>query len=263
VQLEQIQVVVYPRNPWEAIDLGFSMVQQWWQPLAKIWLATILPLVIMIYVLSNRELWLASWIVWWLKPLFDRWILYFFSRALFGETVSIKQLWQQLPNLLFKTHLFRGLTWDRLTLIRSFKLPISQLEGLTGQLWRQRLKILQTKTLSYAQWLTVVCVGLEWIVYLSLCFLLYLMMPVTAQIELKTIIYNIETAPWWIEINRAIFYCLALSLVEILYVASGFALYLNRRTHLEGWDIELSFRRLAADMTKMGISNTTHPGNHP
>jgi hypothetical protein len=40
-------------------------------------------------------------------------------------------------------------------------------------------------------------------------------------------------------------YVLAISIVEPLYVAGGFALYLNRRTILEGWDVELAFRRLA------------------
>jgi hypothetical protein len=41
-------------------------------------------------------------------------------------------------------------------------------------------------------------------------------------------------------------YLVALSLIEPLYVASGFTLYLNRRTELEGWDIEIAFRQLAA-----------------
>jgi hypothetical protein len=34
------------------------------------------------------------------------------------------------------------------------------------------------------------------------------------------------------------------TLVEPLYVASGFSLYLNRRSELEGWDLELVFRRM-------------------
>ncbi len=41
-------------------------------------------------------------------------------------------------------------------------------------------------------------------------------------------------------------YLVALSLIEPLYLASGFTLYLNRRTELEGWDIEIVFRQLAA-----------------
>ena len=35
-----------------------------------------------------------------------------------------------------------------------------------------------------------------------------------------------------------------MSAIEPLYVACGFALYLNRRTQLEAWDIDLAFRRL-------------------
>jgi hypothetical protein len=38
---------------------------------------------------------------------------------------------------------------------------------------------------------------------------------------------------------------LGISLFEPLAVACGFALYLNRRVYLEGWEIELAFRRLA------------------
>ena len=40
-------------------------------------------------------------------------------------------------------------------------------------------------------------------------------------------------------------YVVAVSLIEPLYVAGGFAIYLNRRTLLEGWDIEVALRRLA------------------
>src|SRR6185295_4622048 len=37
----------------------------------------------------------------------------------------------------------------------------------------------------------------------------------------------------------------AVLLLEPFYVAAGFALYLNRRTLLEGWDIEVALRRIA------------------
>jgi phosphatidylglycerophosphate synthase len=36
----------------------------------------------------------------------------------------------------------------------------------------------------------------------------------------------------------------AMTLVEIFYIGGSFGLYLNCRTHLEGWDVELAFRRL-------------------
>jgi hypothetical protein len=40
------------------------------------------------------------------------------------------------------------------------------------------------------------------------------------------------------------YYMAAVSLIEPFYVTAGFALYLNRRAILEGWDIELALRRL-------------------
>jgi hypothetical protein len=40
-------------------------------------------------------------------------------------------------------------------------------------------------------------------------------------------------------------YALAVFVIEPLYVAAGFALYLNRRTLLEGWDLEVALRRIA------------------
>jgi hypothetical protein len=40
-------------------------------------------------------------------------------------------------------------------------------------------------------------------------------------------------------------YIAAIALIEPLYVAAGFALYLNRRTALEGWDLEVQLRSIA------------------
>jgi hypothetical protein len=41
-------------------------------------------------------------------------------------------------------------------------------------------------------------------------------------------------------------YALAVLVVEPFYVASGFAMYLNRRVELEAWDVEQEFRRAFA-----------------
>jgi hypothetical protein len=43
-----------------------------------------------------------------------------------------------------------------------------------------------------------------------------------------------------------------MSLAEPLLVAAGFGIYVNRRVFLEGWDIELAFRRLAARAEERG-----------
>jgi hypothetical protein len=39
------------------------------------------------------------------------------------------------------------------------------------------------------------------------------------------------------------------TLVEPFYVGAGFGLYLNCRTRIEGWDVELAFRRMATRLT--------------
>jgi Domain of unknown function (DUF4129) len=53
----------------------------------------------------------------------------------------------------------------------------------------------------------------------------------------------------WRQYLGAALDALAVSLIEPFYVSAGFALYLHRRSELEGWDIELAFRRLAARKT--------------
>jgi hypothetical protein len=51
-------------------------------------------------------------------------------------------------------------------------------------------------------------------------------------------------------LTDAIAYIAAVSLVEPLYVAAGFSLYLNRRTILEGWDLEIQLRKLGNRLAK-------------
>src|SRR5512145_26648 len=47
------------------------------------------------------------------------------------------------------------------------------------------------------------------------------------------------------ELEDMLSYAAAVLVLEPFYVAAGFALYLNRRTLLEGWDIEVALRRIA------------------
>jgi len=239
VQLNRIQAVVRPRNPWESLDLGFSMVQQWWKPLYKIWFTLMLPLFLTVFVLFYENILIATLILWWLKPLYDRILLHFFSRALFGEQPTIRQTLKILPSLLFKT---------RIELARSFNLPVWQLEGLRGPKASQRRRLLRINTRSTAVWLTIVCIHFEVLLQLSLFVLAYLMLPITENTDFFYTLFYEEAL--WIDILSLLFMFLIISIIEPLYVAAGFALYLNRRTHLEGWDIELIFRRIATHLAQ-------------
>jgi hypothetical protein len=72
MQLERLAITLRPRNAWEAVDLGYAMVQQWWRPVMKAWLAVYVPAVIIINLLCWQAPVAAVFILWWLKPAFDR-----------------------------------------------------------------------------------------------------------------------------------------------------------------------------------------------
>ncbi len=247
MRLDKIEAVVRPRTAWEAVDLGFCMTQHWMWDFYRIWFAFTLPIFIAIYLITALffeypEIW-APLIVWWLKPLYDRIILHFFSHALFGEHITIAKMLNALPQLLFKTRLLLSLTLYRFTLTRSFSLPIWQLERSRGTVAQQRFKVLQQKTANTAMWLTIVCLHFQALIILLLYSLLFLFLPENTDLQSMFYAFIEENGILFLSIDF-IFNYIALSLIEPFYVAGGFALYLNRRTHLEGWDIELTFRQI-------------------
>lgn len=243
MQLESVAVALRPRNLWEAIDLGFGMVRTWWKPVFGAWLAVVLPVGVVINLLCWEAQWLAPLLMWWLKPLFDRIPLYILSRVAFGDTPGIRETIKAVLPLWRKSFLW-DLTLGRFDLARSFNMPVRDLEGLRGKERRQRLKILQKKTRNGAVWLTLVCVHLEVVLNISLFAMLYLLLPQTIQIDFFKLFFATSQAAWQ-DVLQHVFYLVAMTAMEPFYVAAGFALYLNRRTLLEGWDIEIAFRRMA------------------
>ncbi|AKJ98717.1 MULTISPECIES: DUF4129 domain-containing protein [Pseudomonas] len=245
MRLSDATVVIRPRTTWEAMDLGVLMSQQHRRLLMTSWAISTLP----VYALLTLLLWkspnLVMFLFWWLKPAFDRLPLYILSKALFGETPTLRQALRQWPALL-KPQLLASLTWRRLSLSRSFLMPVVQLEGLAGEAREQRLRVLLQRNGGAAQWLTVIGVHLETALWFGLMVLFYLFVP--QQVELEWDWQKLITATeqdWlWFEHLVNVLYPLLLIVWEPIYVACGFSLYLNRRTILEAWDIELVFRRL-------------------
>ena len=48
----------------------------------------------------------------------------------------------------------------------------------------------------------------------------------------------------WLQLVTVTLYYIPTVVLEPFYIGAGFGLYLNRRTQLEAWDVELAFRRL-------------------
>lgn len=253
MQLDALTAEVRPRNPWEAIDLGMSLVRQHFMLVYRAWLSVTLPLFISLHLLLWEHWQWIPWIMWWLKPLLDRAPLYLLSRLLFGETPTLGSLMRVLPGLLFRQSL-SALTWRRLDLARSFVLPISQLEGLNGAARRQRLRDLGQPGRGPAVWLTVVCANVELAMDFAFIMLVWMLLPDFVEIEFFDLL-NDDHALHQLWLNLVFFF--GLSLVEPFYVASGFTLYLNRRICLEAWDLQLGLQRLAARLQRTSSALST------
>ena len=100
MRLSDATAVIRPRTTWEAMDLGVLLSQRHRRLLMTSWAIVTLP----VFALLSWVLWdspsLAVFIFWWLKPAFDRLPLYILSKAMFGETPTLKQALRQFPRLL-------------------------------------------------------------------------------------------------------------------------------------------------------------------
>ncbi len=254
MQISRIAIEVRPRNSWEATDLGIRMALRWWKPVYGAWLAAYLPVIaVATFISAQLNTPYIAWIlVWWLKPLMERAPLYVLSRAVFGDTPRIIDAWRAIPSLLRVAPLWR-LLLTRFSLSRSCCLPVIMLEGLPRKERRARFRVLLKGMANSAAWLTIVCVHLELVVALGAYALLEMFVPRTmgVQLDAKEIFAN-GYPDWyiWMFYGITVFSYLV---IGPLYVASGFSLYLNRRTLLEGWDIELGFRRMAERLSQSKV----------
>ena len=245
MQIEQIAIRLRRRTPREAVDLGGAMLRAWAPGTYRIWMFTYWPVGLLLLAVFWRHQSIAVGILWWLKPAFDRVLLFTYSRSLFHKPTSLRDVVRALPELARHSGLWSGLSLRRLSLARSLLLPVWQLEGLRGKAARQRGTLLARRTRGAAVWLTVVCANLNTALWVSFIVLIEIMRPQgSAEFFQFRDWFGDELAPGQ-EIFGSLLIMLAETLVEPLYVASGFSLYLNRRSELDGWDIELAFRRLA------------------
>lgn len=229
------------RSSWEAIDLGFVMARRWYGPLLVCWSIPCLVVTAIIAAALHERTWLALALIWWCKPLFDRLPLYYISRAIFSEPVSVGDTLARLPSL-WRFGSLAWLTIRRLNPTRSFDQPVTVLEHLKGEVRGRRLQSLHRRNTGAAIWLTVVCAHLEALVYIGVLALVGLFIPDQADVSVFSVMTEDTQGVDWINLVLTV---LAMMLVAPFYVAAGFALYISRRIELEAWDVEVRFRHLA------------------
>lgn len=231
------------RRPMEALDLGLGLLQAHARAIFAVGALQVAVLLGLLLPFTwHQPLWLLLWL-WWLKPWLDRGTLFVLSRAVFGQPTGVFDFlgaWREVH----RKGLLASLLWRRLSPTRSFGLPVFQLEGLGGAAYRARTAVLRRQGGGTAAILTLAGFLFTLLTLLGSLGLLQGMLPRGARLDLWGL-FNQGLPPWfsWALVALGL---LALAVTEPFYVAAGFALYLNRRTQLEGWDLELAFRRLAA-----------------
>lgn len=244
MRLTEACIAVRPRPAWEALDLGILLVREHRGLLMTSWALVTLPVLALLSLLLWDYPTLVMLLFWWLKPLYERLPLLILSRALFGATPTLKEALKAWPATL-RSQWLPSLLWRRLSLVRSFTLPVQQLEGLSGAERTRRLSVLCQSDMHAARVLTLVGMHLEMVLCIGMIMLLYMLTPQSLTYDLDWPGLLQDSPPMlWVDHLLNLLYALALLVWEPIYVACGFTLYLNRRTRLEAWDIELVFRRL-------------------
>lgn len=245
MQLDKVAITLRPRSAWQAIDLGFRMAASWARALWLPWLVLIVPFAVALTLALPGQPLLVALLLWWLKPLWDRVLLHVLARATFGATPGVGDTllaWREIlsPDLLAQ------LTWRRLDPARAFHLPVAQLERQRGAAARSRRRLLRQRSGTHAAALTLVAVNLEMVAYTGLATLgAFLDTGVQLFPQAAVEAFGEFDVEWWTAWDT-LCWLLAILLIEPFYVAAGFALYLNRRIELEGWDLELMLRRMGA-----------------
>ncbi len=238
MQTERVAVTLRPRDGWEAMDLGFRMARSWWRPLWGSWLLSVLPLAVLVHVLLYDHLLIAIAIVWWLKPLYDRVALAVLSEALFGDVPTARAALGRLLGA--RTGLAASLLWLRFSPLRALHLPVLQLERQTGRRRAARMRVLAGRESRLPIALHLACVHFELVLVFGLFQLLALFAP--DDTNLWSLLFAGESWSGQLLLNAV--YVIAMTVIEPFYVGGGFGFYINRRVYLEGWDIDLVFRKL-------------------
>lgn len=252
MDLDRISVELRPRNGWQSVDLGFQMARRYFLPLTTLWLCLATPLYLLLKLFSLPGF-ATLMIWWWFKPFYESPLLFWISRALFSEDVSHRKALRtaiaRLPGLLCSY-----LSIRRFSTSRSQDMSVVILENLAGTQRRDRIAVLnRMATRTFA--LISMCLHFELILFYGVLILLIAMLPESMDTGHVFSVLFIEDSQGWATTITEVTTLLVGAAVAPFYVCAGFALYINRRTQLEAWDIELEFRRVAFSKQK------NRPGN--
>jgi hypothetical protein len=251
MKLERLEVELRPRSAWEGVDLGLALLQRWRAPVLAAWCVTFVPFATAVLFAPWGSRVAALALLWWLKPLFERTVVFVLSRAMFGAPPSALDVLRELRTVWW-TGLARTLTLRRLTTTRAVLQPVEMLEGVRGAQRRRREAAVGAETFVVITAVSLVGWCFERAIELALVALVVFLTPSELLPSFDGLLEdgarNFELG--WLGYVFLAAHIVAYSTGAILHAASGFGLYLQRRTQVEGWDIEVAFRRLGARVAR-------------
>jgi hypothetical protein len=242
--------VIRRRDAWEALDLGIALARRHALSCMGATALVSLPVLLLGNALLPAPPWLAPLLMWWLKPLFERVSRHVLGRGLFGEAMSWRTAVRttRMPSV---WALLSALSFGRLSPVRSYLAPVEQLEELRGSRARARRLLLLGDHAGLAVFATAVGLIAEVALWLGAYVLVQLLVPERFEVEAYFPNYDADGAHLTTVVGNVVLW-LSHMVVMPFYVAVGFSLYLKRRVDLEGWDLELVFRRLSKRAERMG-----------
>jgi len=241
MQVEAFAIRLRAGSAMEAADLGVRLCQRAARFVYPCFFAVLVPAALLCCSTFYIASWLPGLLIWCAKPWFDRTILFVLSRAAFGQTTSVSDLWDARRHV-FWQQFFWTWTQRRLSPWRSYTQPVFQLEGASVWKLRKRLKLIRAGQTRHALLMTSAFGFTEMCLCFSVASFWLWLMPAQAHIGMSDL-FKTSTIMQW---GWTITYIAVVGFLEPFYVASGFAMYLNRRARLEAWDIEQEFRRAFA-----------------
>lgn len=257
MNIDHVQAELRPRLPWEAADFGIALGRRYVGALLREWVASAW----FVWLLAGALLFVAplwAWVpIWWLKPMMSVRPIFCLSRRLFGMTPAPKDARKALSVWLTK-RAWADLTFARFQRRRGTLQIVRALEGVNAK--KERLMLFHKTTPS---WLIKGCLLVEFGLCAGLVILVFWFGPESwvpwsdesggmegffdslAENDLD------PAAEFRFGVIWTVAYALAAAASELAYITSCFGCYLNTRTELEGWDLEIAFKRLGARAARL------------
>lgn len=247
MELERLELELRPRGAWQAVDLGFPLLRRHARSVYPawflLWSLAVLPAVASVLLFPQWQ-GLGSLLPWFLRPLLERLPLHMLSRGVFGEELPASRALKAWPALC-RDRWFSALTWGRLVPARALIRCVHQLEAPEAAIATQRTRLLRrngTGTVA-GLWL-VCCAHFEMLLTFLPMLVLGLFLPGESVANPFALMVVGDGLDPWHQLVFLAGYWLAGASIAPAFVAGSFTLYLERRSSLEAWDLEIALRRM-------------------